>query len=98
MSIQQLYLIINKMNKVLKVARLISLIPVTLIGIAFEILISMFLSGTICWWLAAFEIISENNKIIFYLFSVIIFLILLVYSLIEILKVLENKIKEKELK
>lgn len=86
------------MNKVLKVARLISLIPVTLIGIAFEILISMFLSGTICWWLPAFEIISENNKIIFYLFNVIIFLILLVYSLIEILKVLENKVKEKELK
>ncbi|WP_195363086.1 hypothetical protein [Lactococcus lactis] len=98
MNIQQLYLIINKMNKVLKVARLISLIPVTLIGLAFEILTSMFLSGTICWWLAPFKIISENNKIIFYLFSVIIFLILLVYSLIGILKVLENKLKEKEVK
>lgn len=98
MNIQQLYLILNKMSKVLKVARLISLIPITLIGLAFEIFISIFLSGTICWWLAAFEIISENNKVIFDVFSIIIFLILLVYSLIEILRVLENKLREKERK
>jgi len=98
MNIQQLYLILNKMSKILKVARLISLIPITLIGIAFEIFISIFLSGTICWWLAAFGIISEDNKIIIYVFSAIIFLILLVYSLIEILRFLENKLKEKEFK
>lgn len=98
MNTQQLYLILNKLSKVLKVARLVSLIPITIIGLAFEIFISIFLSGTICWWLAAFEIISENNKILFYVFSIIIFLVLLVYSLTEILRVLENKLRGKEFK
>lgn len=104
MPIEYLIYLSDKLNKIIKITLIILIIPFTILavilGIGMIIFISLFLSGTICWWLSAFGLITEGNMFAFFTLAICAFFTILIYIFKEFISywVKIKKIEEKKWK